>query len=671
MRSFIEEGASSSTAGGCGQVDRPGVRRTSDEIILSGPAEWAPILKRLGISAQEAKGIEIRARLAGVPFQVELLASGMVEEGRLYRALADHLELPYVPEVRPESLFMREEHCLAALRRPGGIGKAAAVDSTGRTVLLFAPDRLDIPAMQRYLQRYPRIAENMRIAPPSVLRRAVRQRAQRGLARVAVHGLFEAMPDLSARFVLNSWQAIVLGAGAVLLVTALALAPSSTLLAIHCVLSLLFFSCVALRAAVSHGVRKAPPPTLLKTMRTEEMPVYTVLVALYKEADVVPDLLVALGKLVWPRSKLEVKLVCEADDAETLAAIRAQELRSFIEVIEVPPEGPRTKPKALSYALPMTTGEFLVLFDAEDRPHPFQLVEAWQRFRESEEDLACVQAPLVITNRSESWISSMFAFEYSALFHGILPWLAARGLVLPLGGTSNHFRRAVLEGVGGWDPCNVTEDADLGLRLARLGYKTGTITYPTYEDAPTSARIWLPQRTRWFKGWAQTWFVHMRDVPQLYRDLGPASFIVTQVLSAGMWISALAYAAFTLTIAALVGYLLTGGPLSFQQSALLVLDTVNVVFGHAAFLALGWWTLPKTERRGFWKHLLSMPGYWLLLSAAAWRALWQLYRCPHAWEKTPHRPSRRKGAGTQRRNSGPNPTTFASSSPIASMSRPA
>src|SRR5690606_32601106 len=123
-----------------------------------------------------------------------------------------------------------------------------------------------------------------------------------------------------------------------------------------------------------------------------------------------------------------------------------------------------------------------VLYDAEDRPHPFQLIEAWQRFRESGEDLACLQAPLVISNRRESWISAMFAFEYSALFKGILPWLARQRLVVPLGGTSNHFRRSTLESVGGWDPCNVTEDADLGLRLRRLGYRIGTITSPTYED---------------------------------------------------------------------------------------------------------------------------------------------------------------------------------------------
>src|SRR5690606_36007305 len=154
------------------------------------------------------------------------------------------------------------------------------------------------------------------------------------------------------------------------------------------------------------------------------------------------------------------------------------------EVIEVPPGLPRTKPKALAYALPLTGGEFVTLYDAEDRPDPMQLAEAWQRFRQSGPDLAVLQAPLEISNRSDGAIARMFAFEYAALFRGLLPWLSRRRLMLPLGGTSNHFRRAALDAVGGWDPYNVTEDADLGMRLARFGYRAGTLSRPTLEPAP-------------------------------------------------------------------------------------------------------------------------------------------------------------------------------------------
>ena len=264
------------------------------------------------------------------------------------------------------------------------------------------------------------------------------------------------------------------------------------------------------------------------------------LIALYKEAEIISELLAALDALVWPRSKLEIKLICEADDTETLQAIRAHKLPSVVEVIEVPVHGPRTKPKALAYALPATSGEYVVLYDAEDRPHPLQLVEASQRFRDGGPRLACLQAPLEISNRDQGPMARLFAFEYAALFRGLLPWLAARSLLLPLGGTSNHFRRSVLDEIGGWDPYNVTEDADLGLRLARFGYRVETIRCPTYEDAPEDLKTWLPQRTRWFKGWLQTWLVHMRNPRLVAGDLGLRSVAVLNVLFAGMLISAIA-----------------------------------------------------------------------------------------------------------------------------------
>jgi len=641
------------------------------DVSPSGLADWQPILERLGVAYREMQDIERRAKLAGVPYQIELQCSGAVGERALFRALAAHLDLPFDDEIAPETIFLPEEKGLEALRLPYGIGPVIALEDADRTIYLVAPERLDIAAMQRFLRKHREIADRIRIVAPSVLRRALRNRSSERLSRMAINGLFEAKPEFSARHVLNGWQGVAVGSIGALIIVAFALAPFSALVILHLLLSVLFLACVLLRVAVSQEAREPSPPAVLTTMRPAEMPVYTVLVALYREADVVPELLLSLGRIVWPRSKLEIKLVCESDDTETLAAIRAQELHSYIEVIEVPPHGPRTKPKALSYALPLVTGEFVVLFDAEDRPHPMQLVEAWERFRSNDSgDLACLQAPLMITNRGESWIASMFAFEYAALFRGILPWLAKRDLVLPLGGTSNHFRRALLERVGGWDPCNVTEDADLGLRLARMGYKTGTISSPTYEDAPTTACIWLPQRTRWFKGWMQTWLVHMRDVPRLYRELGRTSFLVTQILTMGMWVSALAYAAFPISAAVLLVIMLAQDNPVNHYTALLALDAVNVIFGHGAFLALGWRTLPKTEQHGLWRHMMWIPVYWALLSAAAWRALWQLYRCPHVWEKTPHRPSLWKLRDIQRRKLAPNPTSLGSSSPIASSSRP-
>ncbi|WP_048648246.1 glycosyltransferase [Nitratireductor soli] len=635
--------------------------------VPSPAADWLPILERLSISADEAARIEARAKLAGVPFQTELLASGLVSERGLFHELADSLGLAFLEQPDSDALVMHDWQRLAALARNGGAGIALSLSGGSQSIVLIAPDRLDIPSLRGFIARYPRASRRIRVVPPSALRRAIAERSAPNLMRIATGALFAALPDQSARFVVNAWQGAILGAFTVSLLFAALLMPAATLLAVHGALSLVFLSCVLLRLMIGIAPIKPHAPKF-SSIRPAEMPVYTVLVALYKEAAVVPDLLVALGRIVWPRAKLEIKLVCESDDLQTLNAIRAQELRSYIEVIEVPGGGPRTKPKALSYALPMTSGDFVALYDAEDRPHPFQLVEAWQRFRDDDETLACLQAPLSISNRRESWVSAMFALEYAALFRGILPWLARRGLVLPLGGTSNHFRRSALTAINGWDPYNVTEDADLGVRLRRLGYRTDVIHSPTLEDAPVDVRTWLPQRTRWFKGWAQTWLVHMRNPAATRRELGLASFIVMQVLFAGMVLSALAYSVFLTTAAGLLLYLALDGELRAPHVVLLMIDGVNIICGHVSFLVLGWLTLQKTERSGFWARAAWMPVYWCLMSAAAWRCLWQLYWQPHHWEKTTHRPSQR--TARQAKNPAPEPMILGSSAPIASRSRP-
>ena len=203
-------------------------------------------------------------------------------------------------------------------------------------------------------------------------------------------------------------------------------------------------------------------------------------------------------------------------------AIAARNSRMPITVITVPTLGPRTKPKALNVALPFARGTFTVIYDAEDRPEPNQLRRALQAFRAGGDDLACVQARLCIDNTADSWLARLFTAEYAGQFDVFLPGLAALHLPLPLGGSSNHFDTATLREVGGWDPYNVTEDADLGMRLARFGYRSEMIDSTTYEEAPAHFGSWLRQRTRWFKGWMQTWLVHMRQPRRLLRDLGPA-----------------------------------------------------------------------------------------------------------------------------------------------------
>jgi hypothetical protein len=206
-----------------------------------------------------------------------------------------------------------------------------------------------------------------------------------------------------------------------------------------------------------------------------------------------------------------------------------------------------------------------------------------------------------------------------------------------------HFRREALEAVGGWDPFNVTEDADLGIRLARHGYRVDTITRPTYEDAPETFSNWLPQRTRWFKGWMQTWLVHMRHPRRLWRDLGPASFLTTQILCAGMVVSSIAHPVFIGSLFYICLVFIWHETIGPMQSAILTIDAVNVTLGYLTFLLLGVRTLLLKEKISLWITILLTPVYWILISLASWRALWKLYREPYHWEKTYH-PRRARSA---------------------------
>lgn len=608
-------------------------------LVLPELGDWTPVFDRLGIPASLRVQAALKASVHGTTLQREILATGAVGEEAFYRALADTLGVAFLPHIAPDDLVIHERHALALLQLPPGHAPARVVDGMGEAATVLATERLDVVATRSRLATTPELARLARVTMPSALRQALFQRARARLSAIAVTGLFDRYPHCSAIIVANAWQGFLIGFGGCLAIAAAVLAPFETLFVAQLMLSVFFLGCVLLRVL---AMARAAPPAMapLAPFAARDLPVYSVLVALYREAGIVPELLVALGRLQWPRSKLEIKLVCEADDEATLAAIRAHPLRAGVEVIEVPPVGPRTKPKALAYALPTVSGEFVVLYDAEDRPHPLQLLEAWQKFTAGGPELACLQAPLEISNAKAGPIARLFALEYAALFRGLLPFLARRRLVLPLGGTSNHFRRDILEKVGGWDPHNVTEDADLAIRLARNGYRTETISRATLEEAPNDFATWLPQRTRWFKGWLLTWLVHMRDPLRLLREIGPGSFLITQFLFVGMVLSGLAHPIMLATVTALAIRTVAGVSLGTMHGSLLLIDITNIACGYASFILLGRQTLTRQERRGFWKAVVFTPVYWMMLSVAALKSFIELWRAPHFWAKTDHPPRR-------------------------------
>jgi cellulose synthase/poly-beta-1,6-N-acetylglucosamine synthase-like glycosyltransferase len=339
----------------------------------------------------------------------------------------------------------------------------------------------------------------------------------------------------------------------------------------------------------------------------------------------------------YPPEKLDVIIAVEADDHATRAALAARRCPIPISVIPVPVAGPRTKPKALNVALPFARGTFTVIYDAEDRPEVDQLRSALRAFRAGGKRLACVQARLCIDNTADSMLARLYTAEYAGQFDVFLPGIAALRLPLPLGGSSNHFRTASLCDVGGWDAYNVTEDADLGLRLARFGYRTGVISSSTYEEAPARLGPWLRQRTRWFKGWIQTWLVHMREPRRLLRDLGLPGFLSFQLIVGGNVLAALVHPLF---MGGLIYSILSGDPMwrgnGLAVTLLAALYGTTIVIGYLTSAFLGWLGL---ARRGLlatsWVLLLT-PLHWLLLSLAAWRGFYQLIVSPYVWEKTEH-----------------------------------
>lgn len=367
-----------------------------------------------------------------------------------------------------------------------------------------------------------------------------------------------------------------------------------------------------------------------------KLPTYTIILALYQEHRVVADLAAALEAIAYPKSRLSVIFVVEADDTSTKAALQALALPQRFSILTAPAGTPRTKPRALNVALRMVTSEFVTVYDAEDRPSPGQLRAAVARFAELDDRTACLQASLVIDNAKESWLTKLFALDYAALFDVINPLLANAGLVLPLGGTSNHFRVAALKACHGWDAWNVTEDADLGVRLARLGYSVATLASDTFEEAPISLAAWLHQRRRWQKGWMQTALVHLRFPQALLSDLAPARSLVASAWLSTMVLGPLLGPFLALACLADVasrGFFSPASPSALLLNTWILFVAVTGGFAMLTPVLVGLW------RRRLWGCMTALPllpVYLVLISLAAWLALYDLVVAPYHWRKTTH-----------------------------------
>ncbi len=586
---------------------------------------------RRKLTTNAAKAAEARAARLGVGADRVLIAAGILREDDYLNRFASSLGVVFdsLDGTARNSCPLTDARLISA-----AANGLLPLEIDGHLSLVVAPRGIASRRIIAMIEGDPTLAAKLRLTSAERLNRFVLRHAGKALSAHAANDLAISWPPLAAAPPLWHSHRVPLALTASLILIAAIVAPTLAAHVLELTLAATFVGWFGLRlCSIAIRTRKPVPVCVWPD---GELPVYTVMAALYKEAASVDGLLRAIENLDYPPEKLDVIIAVEADDRATRDALTTRKTKAPITIVPVAAAGPRTKPKALNFALPFARGTFVVIYDAEDRPQPDQLKQALQAFSDGGKRLACVQAHLCIDNTADSWLAGFFTAEYAGQFDVFLPGLAAWNLPLPLGGSSNHFRTATLREVHAWDPYNVTEDADLGMRLARFGYRSTMIGATTYEEAPALFAPWLRQRTRWFKGWMQTWLVHMRQPSKLLRDLGLPGFVTFQLIVGGNALAALVHPIFT---AALI-YLVAAEP-SLDSDAkpatiLIWLYCISAVAGYLASALLGWLGL---KRRGLgataWVLLLT-PLHWLALSLAAWRALYQLIVAPYAWEKTEH-----------------------------------
>jgi len=467
----------------------------------------------------------------------------------------------------------------------------------------------------------------------------------------SIDGLRLQAPEMSAFRTLSKRQARVMLGSGVLFVLGMLLAPVATLVSLNGLITAIYLGVFVYNIRIFRRLLRTPPVLTVtaddaRSIADDALPTYTVLVAAYHESEIITRTIRSLEALDYPTDRLEILLLLEADDTETITRARAARPLSHIRIVEVPEAAPKTKPKACNYGLQLSSGELVTIFDAEDRPDPLQLRRAAVAFTRVDADVACLQARLYYHNVGQNRLTKFFAAEYVTWFSSVLPTLVDLGDPIPLGGTSFHIRRDVLEAAGAWDPFNVTEDADLGVRLTRLGHRTLVLDSITFEEANSDFINWVKQRSRWYKGYLQTWLVHMRDPRLLWRQLGPGPFLGFQVTIGATPLLALLNPFFWLLT---VLWFLTHSAFihTLFPAWIFYPALISIVFGN--FLAV-YRTMIAVRLANYPELVVSAlltPLYWVLMSIAAFRAFAQLIVAPSFWEKTVHGLDRDLGASTQ------------------------
>lgn len=456
----------------------------------------------------------------------------------------------------------------------------------------------------------------------------------------SVHALSFAKPEQSAKQVFTVQQLIQIGLTLAALIGVLVFWPTETIIGLNLAIGIFFVVNFFFKATLAwigsdRRVDERISDEMINSIDDSTLPIYTILVPMYREAKTLPIIAASLRRMDYPKAKLDVKLVLEEDDNETIQAAKDLGLESFFEIIRVPHSMPKTKPKACNYALNFARGKFITIYDAEDKPDPQQLKKALITFWNSPEDVICVQARLNYFNVSQNWMTRMFTLEYSIWFDYYLPALDILRIPLPLGGTSNHFKMDKLREVGLWDPYNVTEDADLGLRITQLGYRVGVVNSTTLEEATSDLGNWIRQRSRWANGYMQTYLVYMRHPVATYKTLGHAGFWGFQMFVGG---TILATLILPLVYGMYFFWLLTQTMSldPYFPPIVLYMSLFNLLLGNGFFVYVYMLGAFKRHSYSLIPFALTSPAYWVIMSISGYKALWQLVFNPFYWEKTNH-----------------------------------
>lgn len=594
-------------------------------------------IREMGLISDEALEVarESSAR-AGVELDEFLVHSGLISQEE-HLALRAHISaLPcadisgYEPDdsalqIIPETI-LRGAHIVPL-----------AVDET--TLYMAAPAPLNKETLA-LLRKHTQLPIKIILASRNSIDTLLQRLYEQEYTSTALNALLVSDPESSANRILSRGQQIFFSVLIIGILVALVLELVITLITLIAIASAFYLisSCYKFWLAyhsLGHEHFVETPSEELATLDEKVLPIYTILVPLYKEAAVVKHLIEHIEAMDYPKAKLDVKLLCEEDDTETISAIRKMHLPPHYRLTIVPESQPKTKPKACNFGLLQATGKYVVIYDAEDRPEADQLKKAILAFMKSPADVACVQARLNYYNQIQNVLTKWFSVEYSMHFDLLLPGLCAKKIPVPLGGTSNHFERDTLVALGAWDPHNVTEDADLGIRLHKDGYMTTMIDSTTLEEANSEIHNWVRQRSRWVKGYIQTWLVHMRHPFQLIHQLGWKGFFAFNFVVGGTFITFLLNPIFwTLTTV----FLLT------QAHAIQILFPSLLFYVAATLLFVGnfifiYFNVAGSMQRGYFhltRYALLSPIYWGLMSWAAWKGFIQLFTNPFYWEKTVH-----------------------------------